>query len=138
MRKLIIYSDGASRGNPGPAGIGIIICDETGEVVKEYEEFIGIATNNVAEYRALLKALELARSFGAGELECFSDSELMVKQLNGAYAIKNPRLQELLLQVKEKEKLFRTVSYLHVSREDALIMKADQRANRAIGKKQRA
>jgi len=138
MKKLIIYSDGASRGNPGPAGIGILICDETEEVVKEYEEFIGTATNNIAEYRALLKALDLVRSFGAREVECFSDSELMVKQLNGAYAIKNPRLQELFLQVREKEQLFGKVSYRHVSREDALIMKADQLANRTIEKKQRA
>jgi len=136
--KLVIYSDGASRGNPGPAGIGILICDEKGEVVKEYEEFIGTATNNSAEYRALLQALDLVRSFGACEVECFSDSELMVKQLNGEYAIKNPRLQELFLQVREKEQLFGKVSYRHVSRADALIMKADQLANRAIAKKQRS
>jgi ribonuclease HI len=138
MRKLCIYSDGASRGNPGPAGIGVIICDETGEVIKEHEEFIGTATNNVAEYRALLKALELARSFAASELECFSDSELMVRQLNGEYAIKNPRLHELVLQIREKEQHFGRIRYMHVSREDALIMKADQRANRAIENKQRA
>jgi ribonuclease HI len=138
MRKLSIYSDGASRGNPGPAGIGIVIGDEMGNVVREYEEFIGTATNNSAEYRALLKALELARGLQASELECFSDSELMVRQLNGEYAIKNPRLQGLFLQVREKEKHFGRVSYRHVSREDTLIMKADQLANRAIENKQRA
>jgi ribonuclease HI len=133
-KKLVIYSDGASRGNPGPAGIGIVICDERGEVVKEYDEFIGTTTNNVAEYRALLKALELASNFPINELECFSDSELMIKQLNGDYAVKNPRLHELVLQVREKEKDFGRVRYVHVSREDARIMKTDQLANRAIEK----
>lgn len=133
--KLVIYSDGASRGNPGPAGIGIVICDEKGEVVKEYEEFIGTATNNVAEYRALIKALELASNFPISEVECFSDSELMIKQLNGDYAVKNPRLHGLFLQVREKEKHFGMVSYIHVSREEACIRKADQLANRAIEKK---
>ncbi|MBE0516887.1 MAG: ribonuclease HI family protein [Methanophagales archaeon] len=134
-KKLVIYSDGASRGNPGPAGIGIVICDESGEVVKEYEEFIGTATNNIAEYRALIKGLELASNFPISELECFSDSELMVKQLNGDYAVKNPRLHELFLQVREREQHFGRVSYLHVSRAEAGIMRADELANRAIGKK---
>lgn len=138
MSKLVIYTDGASRGNPGPAGIGIVICNETGEVIREYGAFIGIATNNVAEYQALIKALELARGFHASEVACFSDSELMVKQLNGEYTIKNPRLQELLLHVREKEKLFRTVSYQHASREDTCIMRADQLANRALARTQRA
>lgn len=134
-KKLVLYSDGASRGNPGPAGIGIVICDERGEVVKEYEEFIGTATNNIAEYRALIKALELASNFPISEVECFSDSELMVKQLKGDYAVKNPRLHELVLQVREKEKHFGRVSYVHVSRAEACIARADELANRAIEKK---
>jgi ribonuclease HI len=134
-KNLVIYSDGASRGNPGPAGIGIVICDERGEVVKEYEEFIGTTTNNVAEYRALIKGLELASNFPISEVECFSDSELMIKQLNGDYAVKNPRLHGLFLQVREKERHFGRVSYVHVSRAEACIMKADQLANRAIEKK---
>lgn len=126
-----IYTDGASRGNPGPAGIGILIKTETGEEVS-YGEFIGTATNNVAEYRAVLKALELAQQFGARELECCSDSELLVRQLNGEYAIKSPRLKELARLVREKEQHFDRVRYLHVAREDLYIMKADQLANRAI------
>ncbi|MDI6811750.1 MAG: ribonuclease HI family protein [archaeon] len=134
-KKLVLYSDGASRGNPGPAGIGIVICDERGEVVKEYEEFIGTATSNVAEYRALIRALELASNFPISEVECFSDSELMVKQLKGDYAVKNQRLHELFLQVREKEKHFGWVSYVHVSRGEALITRADELANRAIDKK---
>ncbi len=62
-QQLLIHTDGASRGNPGPAGIGVVICDESGKIVKEYKDFIGTATNNIAEYRALIKALELASSF---------------------------------------------------------------------------
>jgi len=104
MRKLIIYADGASRGNPGPAGIGIVICDELGKIIKEYRHFIGNATNNMAEYRALIMALKLASSFPVSEIECFSDSELMVKQLNGVYRVKNEKLGKLFLLVREKEK----------------------------------
>lgn len=132
MRKLLIYTDGASRGNPGPAGIGIVICDESGKIVKEYEEFIGTATNNIAEYRALIKALELAGIFSINKIDCFSDSELMVKQLNGEYRVKNEKLGKLFLQVREKEKRFEKVNYFHVPREEDLIKRADKLANRAI------
>jgi len=72
MKNLIIYTDGASRGNPGPAGIGIGICTESGKVVKECKEFIGTATNNIAEYQALIEALELVSSFPVSEIKCFS------------------------------------------------------------------
>jgi len=132
MRKLLIYTDGASRGNPGPGGIGIVICDESGKIVKEYEEFIGTATNNIAEYRALIKALELASVFSIKGVDCFSDSELMVRQLNGAYRVKNEKLGKLFLQVREKKKRFEKVSYFHVPREEDLIKRADKLANRAI------
>ncbi|MCK4476893.1 MAG: reverse transcriptase-like protein [Methanophagales archaeon] len=132
MRKLLIYTDGASRGNPGPAGIGVVICDESGKIVKEYEEFIGTATNNIAEYRALIKALELAGIFSINKIDCFSDSELMVKQLNGEYRVKNEKLGKLFLQVREKEKRFEKVNYFHVPREEDLIKRADKLANRAI------
>ena len=132
MRKLIIYTDGASRGNPGPAGIGVVICNQSGEIVKEYKEFIGSATNNIAEYRALIKALELAGGFSINEIDCFSDSELMVRQLNGEYRVKNEKLGKLFLLVREKEKWFGKVSYFHVPREKDLIKRADKLANRAI------
>ncbi len=132
MKKLIIYTDGASRGNPGPAGIGIVICDESGKIVKEFEEFIGTATNNIAEYRALITALELASSFSINGVDCFSDSELMVKQLNGEYRVKNEKLGKLFLRVREKEKRFERVNYIHVPREEDLIKRADKLANHAI------
>ena len=107
MKKLIIYTDGACRGNPGPAGIGVVICNESGEIVKEYKDFIGNATNNIAEYRALIKALELASDFSVTRLECFSDSELMVRQLNGVYRVKDEKLHKLFLLVREKERGFK-------------------------------
>lgn len=132
MKKLIIYTDGASKGNPGPAGIGIVICDESGKVVKEYGEFMGNVTNNIAEYRALITALELAAAFPVNEVECFSDSELMVRQLNGEYRVKNEKLRVLFLQVREKEKRFEKVNYFHVPREEDLIKRADKLANIAI------
>lgn len=81
MKKLIIYTDGASRVNLGPAGFGVVICDESRKVVKEYGEFIGNVTNNIAEYRALITALELAGVFSVNEVDCFSDSELMAMHL---------------------------------------------------------
>ncbi len=132
MKKLIIYTDGACRGNPGPAGIGIVICNESGKIVKEYMDFIGNATNNIAEYRALIKALELASDFSVTRVECFSDSELMVRQLNGAYRVKNEKLGELFLLVKEKERRFKGVTYSHLPREKGLIKRADKLANLGI------
>ena len=132
MKKLIIYTDGACRGNPGPAGIGIVICNESGKKIKEDKEFIGNATNNIAEYRALIKALELANDFSVTRVECFSDSELMVRQLNGAYRVKNEKIHELFLLVKEKERLFEEVAYSHLPREKGLIKRADKLANLGI------
>jgi ribonuclease HI len=134
MRKLLIYTDGACRDNPGPAGIGIVICNESGKIIKEDKEFIGNATNNIAEYRALIKALELANNFSVTRVECFSDSELMVRQLNGAYLVKNEKLHELFLLVKEKERGFKGVTYSHLPREKGLIKRADKLANLAIEK----
>ena len=131
-KKLIIYTDGASRGNPGPAGIGVVICDESGKIVKKYKEFIGNATNNIAEYRALIKALDLASTFSVSEIDCFSDSELMIRQLNGEYRVKNEKLGKLFLLVREKEKRFEKVSYIHVPREEDFIKRADKLANIAI------
>lgn len=132
MKKLIIYTDGACRGNPGPAGIGVVICNESGEIVKEYKDFIGNATNNIAEYRALIKALELASDFSVTRLECFSDSELMVRQLNGVYRVKNEKLHKLFLWVREKARRFEEVTYSHVPRENSLIKRADKLANLGI------
>lgn len=93
--KLIVHVDGGARGNPGPAAIGVVVSDESGAVVERVGEAIGEATNNVAEYRALLRGLELARARGASEVEVVGDSELVAKQINGQYKVKHAGLKPL-------------------------------------------
>jgi ribonuclease HI len=93
--KVIVHVDGGARGNPGPAAIGVVISSPEGEVLDELGEPIGVATNNVAEYRGLLKGLERARSLGATEVEIVNDSELVARQLTGAYKVKHPSMRPL-------------------------------------------
>ncbi len=131
LKKVILYTDGGARGNPGPAAIGIVIFHGK-EEVKKFKKCIGIGTNNQAEYTALLKALELAKELGAEELEVYSDSELMVKQLHGQYKVKNEKLQQLFQKVKEKEKDFAAVHYRHVLRTNPGIVLADELVNKAL------
>jgi ribonuclease HI len=95
---LILHVDGGARGNPGPAAIGVVISDAAGGVVEEIAEPIGDATNNVAEYRALLRGLERAAALGAHEVEIVNDSELVAKQVNGLYKVKHPAMQPLHAQ----------------------------------------
>jgi ribonuclease HI len=96
--KLILHVDGGARGNPGPAAIGVVVSEPGGEVVDELAERIGEATNNVAEYRAVLRALERARELRASEIEIIGDSELVARQLAGAYKVKHPALRPLYQQ----------------------------------------
>jgi ribonuclease HI len=93
--RLVLHVDGGARGNPGPAAIGVVACDPNGEQVATLGERIGEATNNVAEYRALLRGLELALAQGAREVELINDSELVAKQLTGAYKVKHPAMRAL-------------------------------------------
>jgi ribonuclease HI len=93
--KLVLHVDGGARGNPGPAAIGVVISRPDGQLVEEIAEQIGVATNNVAEYRAVLRGLERARQLGARELEIIGDSELIARQLGGAYKVKHPALRQL-------------------------------------------
>jgi ribonuclease HI len=93
--KLVLNVDGGARGNPGPAAIGVVISHPDGDVIDEIAERIGPATNNVAEYRAVLRALERASELGATELEIIGDSELVARQLNGSYKVKHPALKPL-------------------------------------------
>jgi len=87
--KLQTYTDGGSRGNPGLSAIGVLVCNEKGEILVEHSEVLGEATNNIAEYRALIEGLRRAKELGGTELHCFLDSELVVKQLRGEYKLKN-------------------------------------------------
>ena len=117
MSKWKAYVDGAARGNPGPAGIGISIEDGEGNVVKEVAEPLGRTTNNVAEYTALIRALEEARALGCDDLAVFTDSELMAHQLNGKYAVKAVHLQPLYQRARLLLSKFTTSSVTHVRRE---------------------
>jgi ribonuclease HI len=94
-RKLVLHLDGGARGNPGPAAIGVVIADPDGAVIDELAERIGVATNNVAEYEALLRGVARAAELGATELELINDSELVAKQLTGAYKVKHPAMKPL-------------------------------------------
>lgn len=99
--KLIVNVDGGARGNPGPAAIGIVVRDESGEVLRDLGETIGKATNNVAEYKALIRGIEIARELGADELELRGDSELVVKQMLGKYKVKHPDMKPLHAAAQE-------------------------------------
>jgi ribonuclease HI len=93
--KLVINVDGGARGNPGPAAIGVVVSDADGDVIDELAEPIGMTTNNVAEYRALLRGIEWARALGADELEIVGDSELVARQVSGTYKVKHPAMKPL-------------------------------------------
>jgi ribonuclease HI len=93
--KVVLHVDGGARGNPGPAAIGVVVSTPDGEVLDEVAETIGVATNNVAEYRALLRGVDRARALGATEVEIVNDSELVAKQLTGAYKVKHPGMKPL-------------------------------------------
>jgi ribonuclease HI len=93
--KIVLHVDGGARGNPGPAAIGVVVSGPDGQALEELGEPIGVATNNVAEYRALLRGLERARAIGANEVEIVNDSELVARQLTGAYKVKHPAMKPL-------------------------------------------
>lgn len=131
-KKVIIYSDGGARGNPGPSAIGILICDAKGRPVKECREVIGHGTNNVAEYRAVLKGLDLAAELGAEEVDYYVDSQLVQRQLTGQYRIKTPHIQELVVEVKKLEKKFKRVTYFQVPREHEKLKYVDKLVNIAL------
>ena len=128
--RLTIHTDGAARGNPGPASAGACIRDEHGAVVSEDSRYLGEATNNVAEYEALLLGMERAKELGARRIEMRADSELVVRQLNGEYRVRNPALQRLYARVQQLESEFESVEYRHVPRAENRA--ADRLANRAI------
>jgi ribonuclease HI len=128
--KAKLSTDGGARGNPGPAAYGYVIETEDGTVLAAHGETIGIATNNVAEYSALIAGLEKARELEVDEVEVVSDSELMVKQMRGEYRVKNEALQELWLQASRLARGFRDVSYTAVRREHNEL--ADRLVNEAL------
>ncbi|RLC34942.1 MAG: hypothetical protein DRZ76_01475 [Candidatus Nealsonbacteria bacterium] len=136
MRKIIIYTDGGSRGNPGPAAIGVLICDEKGKVLKDYSEYLGQATNNEAEYRAVIfalkkvKALYGKKTIKTTEVEVRSDSELLIQQLNGKYKVVEPKIQLLFLQVWNLKVDFGKIKFNSIPREKN--KEADRLVNKAL------
>jgi len=125
-----LFTDGGARGNPGPAAYGYVLEGDDGAVLAAHGEAIGIATNNVAEYSALVAGLEHAIRLGVRELEVVSDSELMVKQMRGEYKVKNEALREYALRAARLARELRSVSYTAVRREHNKL--ADQLVNDAL------
>ncbi len=128
--KAVVFVDGASRGNPGPAAIGVVFQDKKGAVLKPLSVKIGVTTNNVAEYFALIFALQEAIIMRVEELEVFTDSELLTKQVSGEYKVKDETLKRLSLLVKHLRQGFKKVTVAHVPREENRL--ADREANRAL------
>lgn len=132
---LITFTDGASRGNPGLAGAGVLILNGKEEKIREEFQFLGVCTNNEAEYRALLLALTLAEKITKGTVCCYLDSQLTVRQLNGEYALKSEKLAVFFHQVKNQMRHFASVTFHHVPREHPNLQLADKLANKAIDTK---
>jgi ribonuclease HI len=127
--KLVLNVDGGARGNPGPAAIGVVVSDPDGNVIDELGEPIGVATNNVAEYRAVIRGAEWAHALGAEELEVIGDSELVARQLTGAYKVKHPSMKPLYEEAVRALRGFerwsiRTVPRAQNARADALVNEA--------------
>jgi ribonuclease HI len=131
-RYLIAHSDGGARGNPGPAGYGVVIGDQAGNKIAELSEYLGHQTNNFAEYQALIAALEYAVQHGPKALKLISDSELLVRQIKGIYKVKNPVLQDLHARAKELIAHLEWFSIGHALREHN--RDADRLANEAMDK----
>jgi ribonuclease HI len=130
IEKLIIFSDGGARGNPGPAGIGAVLYDKDKNKIAEISKYLGVATNNQAEYKALIEALKKAKEIKAKEVDVFLDSELIVKQLNHEYKVKNKDLAPLFLEVYNLSQNFSKIKFFHVYREKN--KEADRLANEAM------
>lgn len=113
------WIDGASRGNPGPAGMGVVVKDENGEKISEVSEYLGSElTNNQAEYKALLSALELCDELGVREVEVKSDSQLLVRQMKGEYKVRSKNLKDLYRKAIDLESKFQKIAYKHIPRAD--------------------
>lgn len=131
----VLFSDGAARGNPGPAGIGAVLKRGDGDTIAEISDYIGETTNNVAEYRALLAGVDRALSCGVRELEVRADSELLIKQLKGLYQVRNAKLKPLHRRALELLSRFSKVKLVHVRRE--FNAEADRLANLGIDRARR-
>lgn len=125
---LHIFSDGGSRGNPGPSAYAIVVT-ENGKIIHEHSEFLGVHTNNYAEYRGLIAGLSFAANHGAREVEFIMDSQLVIRQMNGEYKVKSPDMLELYKDAKALASLIPSVKFSNVRRSELLIPRADALLN---------
>jgi ribonuclease HI len=135
-KAYLLHTDGGARGNPGPAGIGLILQAPNGDVLEQIGRGIGWATNNVAEYQGLIAGLEAARRHGASELEVFMDSTLVVEQMKGSYKVKNPGLRPLHAKARSLARQFDKISFAAVPR--ARNKEADRLSNRGMDEQEAA
>jgi ribonuclease HI len=135
-KRAMLFADGGSRGNPGPAALGARLVDADGNVLREIAEYLGVTTNNVAEWSALIAGLEAAIELGVRDLGVRLDSELVVKQLSGEYRVKHPNLQPLHARAKSLLRRFERVDVAHVRRKENA--DADALVNRALDEHARA
>ena len=131
-KEIIIFSDGGARGNPGPAGIGAVLYNNKKQIIAKISKYIGEATNNQAEYQALIAALKKAKELAGQEIDVFLDSELVVKQLNHEYKVKNKELAPLFLEAHNLSLGFSKITFTHVYRENN--KEADRLSNEAMDK----
>ena len=127
---MMLYTDGGSRGNPGPSGIGVIMLDSNKKKIKEISRYIGLTTNNIAEYSALVCGLEEASALGASDVVVFMDSELLAKQLSGEYRVKDGNIRPLFEKALGVLKNFNSFEIKHIDREKN--KEADKLVNKAI------
>jgi len=127
---ISIYTDGASRGNPGPASLGVLIKDKKGKVLGAWKKLIGIATNNQAEYQALIFGLEKVKKMKAEEVNCYSDSKLVVEQINRKFKVKDKKLAILFIKAWNLSQSFKKINFYYLPREDN--KEADYLANQAF------
>jgi ribonuclease HI len=132
IQKIFVNADGGARKNPGPAAIGVVICDENKNQLEFYKERIGDTTNNVAEYKALIRALQISANHTRGEVHVFMDSELVIKQMTGYYRIKAQHLLPLFQEAKNCERIFCKVVYHCVTRDNKFQVLADKLVNEAL------
>ena len=134
---VALYSDGGARGNPGPAAIAFLAVTKTGQVIKAESRLVGKATNNQAEYHALIAALEFAKSIKVKEVICHLDSELVGRQLKGEYSVKNSELLKLWSRARELGGGFKKLTFVNVPRSNLYISRADELVNEALDEGER-
>jgi ribonuclease HI len=131
-KRLMVFSDGGARGNPGPAAAAFLVLSEKGQVLAANSRYLGLRTNNQAEYEALIAALQFAATVNAEEVICYLDSELVAKQLTGEYTVRNSELRKLWRKTQELNRGFKNVRFISVPRTNSQIQKADALVNKAL------